>query len=138
MSGISAAIITGQPGEDGARIYAESGVPSPTLGVPGDLYIDTDYNTYYQKIDSIWILKGNFGRLIRHFITITEDMATSKQLSLQMVPVDADSVQLTPVGGPLQILDIDFSVSGANISWDGLGLDGFLESGDQVQIFYRI
>jgi len=46
-------------------------------------------------------------------------------------------VQLIPVGGPTQVLSIDYDISGAVVSWDGLGLDGIFSEGDKIQFFYQ-
>lgn len=47
-------------GKDGSLIYTGSGVPSNTLGVFTDIYIDTDTpNNFYQKDSTdVWVLKG--------------------------------------------------------------------------------
>lgn len=50
--------IGGQRGES-ASIFAESGVPSATLGNTGDFYIDTDTGLYYTKQTNGWIQEGS-------------------------------------------------------------------------------
>jgi hypothetical protein len=54
-------------GIDSASILTQAGVPANTLGVIGDLYIDTQTNNFYRKEvvtvgdGGVWVLKGTFG-----------------------------------------------------------------------------
>ena len=50
---------TGQPGKDGTSCRTGNGVPSNTLGINGDSYIDLTTWDYYVKENGIWVLKGN-------------------------------------------------------------------------------
>jgi len=70
-------------------------------------------------------------------LTLTAQMIEAGQLSLDDVPSSADTVQLIPAGGPMQFLGIDYSLVGNIIGWDGLGLDGVLEEGDILQVYYK-
>ncbi|SNW62030.1 Collagen-like protein [Orpheovirus IHUMI-LCC2] len=53
--------LQGPPGSPGSQIYTGTGIPSPTLGVDSDLYIDTATGDYYQKQNGIWVPQGTFG-----------------------------------------------------------------------------
>ena len=50
---------TGDPGADGTSVLTGAGVPSSSLGVVGDSYIDTNTWDYYVKADSGWFKQGN-------------------------------------------------------------------------------
>lgn len=49
----------GQPGQRGSQIFTGSGVPSNSLGIDRDLYIDTTSGNYYSKIGGVWVLVGH-------------------------------------------------------------------------------
>jgi len=75
--------------------------------------------------------------------TVTGTDITNGYFDLSFAAANAASIQLTPVGGPLQLKAVDYSISltgGAGgvtrISWTGLGLDGILSSGDVVIVSY--
>lgn len=70
--------------------------------------------------------------------TISGPEDVAKQLTLATAPLDATKVQMGIRGGGTQILGTDFTVSGSVLSWNGLGLDGVLTSGDQITILYKI
>lgn len=55
------AIPAGTNGTNGATWRFGSGVPSNSLGVNGDLYIDTATNNYYAKVSGAYVLQGNLG-----------------------------------------------------------------------------
>ena len=52
-------LITIPRGEDGNMIYADDGVPSPTLGQPDDHYLDLLTGDWYQNVAGTWTLIGN-------------------------------------------------------------------------------
>ena len=57
--------------------------------------------------------------------------------SLRFKIVCPQSVQLIPVGGIKQIIDKDFAVvEDKIISFEELGLDGFLEVGEEIEVYY--
>ncbi|AVL94510.1 collagen repeat protein [Moumouvirus australiensis] len=49
----------GDKGDIGSQIITGTGVPSPTLGNNGDIYIDNSTNDIYQKIGDTWVLQSN-------------------------------------------------------------------------------
>jgi hypothetical protein len=69
-------------------------------------------------------------------IVVTADMLVQKYLELQHTPTTEASIELTPAGGPMQIIGLDYLVSGNILSWDNMGLDGVLEAGDMIVILY--
>jgi hypothetical protein len=69
--------------------------------------------------------------------TLSGGDITAKQITLLDTPTNANKTRLTVIDGPMQEYGVDFSVSGAILSWNGLGLDGVLEVGDRLVITYN-
>lgn len=70
------------------------------------------------------------------FREITEGEVAAKQLTLSHLPDFAGAVRVTPVGGPMQQYGADYTVAANVLSWDGRGLEPFLEAGDTLIIEY--
>jgi hypothetical protein len=70
------------------------------------------------------------------YVTLTGPQATAKQVTLTYSPLTPAHTLLDVIGGGPQYFSSDFTVSGAVLSWNGLGLDGILASGDQLRIVY--
>lgn len=66
----------------------------------------------------------------------TPAMLAERRLLLAEAPADPLAVVLTIHHGIEQKAGIDFTVSGAELSWDGLALQALLESGDQFSVRY--
>lgn len=62
---------------------------------------------------------------------------SNKFVTLATAPVTANLTQLTVIGGPLQDYGTDFTVSGTQLSWSGLFLDGVLVSGDKLVVTHN-
>lgn len=60
----------------------------------------------------------------------------AKEVTLSNTPAIPQYVMLDVIGGGPQVYLEDFSVTGTTLSWDGLGLDGILGSGDKLRISY--
>lgn len=71
-------------------------------------------------------------------ITLTLGDITSKFVELANTPYIASDVLLSIGGAPGQTYGLDYIVSGNNLDWDGLGLDGVLVAGDVLTISYSI
>lgn len=70
-------------------------------------------------------------------ITLTAQNISDKFITLSLEPENPSQVTVVPQGGPHQKYGIDFVIIDDNkISWDGLGLDGFLEVGEHIFISY--
>lgn len=61
---------------------------------------------------------------------------STKQVELNKNPRDPSSVIAFPEGGIAQFAGIDFVVTNNILSWNQLGLDGFLELGEIITIQY--
>jgi hypothetical protein len=69
-------------------------------------------------------------------LTIGQQEVDNKQVTLSSSPSSPNSVSLTFLEGIEQDNGIDFIVNGNILSWDGLGLDGFIEVGDVIIVRY--
>jgi hypothetical protein len=70
-------------------------------------------------------------------IVLTRENIDQKKIYLEEFPV-GDIISLTPDGGIGQRVDVDFTyIEGENsISWAGLGLEGFLEVNESLEITF--
>jgi hypothetical protein len=66
---------------------------------------------------------------------ITDNDIQHKRLILVNDP-SRDTVRITPYHGDMQRLDVDYTVTGREVSWDNLALELLLEEGDVVNIRY--
>lgn len=74
--------------------------------------------------------------IITETITLDEQDLLNKFVNLSRIPQIAASIDLTPVGGPLQRYGADYLYNNGHILWDGLGLESVLEPNDQLMIQY--
>jgi len=63
-------------------------------------------------------------------VTLVTSDITNKYITLPTAPFIPDKTLLTIIGGPMQEYGVDFTISGAVLSWNGLALDGVLVAGD--------
>ncbi len=69
--------------------------------------------------------------------TLSPTDITNKFVNLTFAPDTAVDTILTVVGGPMQSYGADYTVSGSQLSWSGLFLDGVLTSGDMLVVQYN-
>jgi hypothetical protein len=69
------------------------------------------------------------------YIITNTDLVT-KSIPLPTTPSSPTSAKLTWLGVQ-QYFGPDFDIVGAAISWNGLGLDGLIELGDIVEVYYQ-
>jgi len=77
-------------------------------------------------------------------ITLSAQNITDKYVDLSETvhAAEASSVQVVPAGGPVQTIGVDFELinNGSEqlrrLSWNGLWLDGVLEAGDVMNVWY--
>lgn len=69
--------------------------------------------------------------------TLSPTDITNKFVTLSQAPDTAADTILTVIGGPMQSYGTDFTVSGSQLSWSGLFLDGVLVSGDILVIQFN-
>jgi hypothetical protein len=70
-------------------------------------------------------------------IEITQQDITNKYVTLSQTPSTPNNVILDMEGGIKQNNGIDYVVMGNILSWDGLGLDGFIDETDVLLIQYN-
>ena len=77
------------------------------------------------------------GRNYDQTLTLTAQNIAEKKIVLSFIPEFPERIKLTPDGGPQQIYGIDYIIINRNeISWDGFGLDGFLEEDEIIFLNY--
>lgn len=80
---------------------------------------------------------SNVGSSIEpEIIPITNTDVTNKYVTLTTTPLNPNAVRLNMVGGIEQLNGVDFTVTGNILSWDGLGLDGFIDNTDILIVQY--
>lgn len=97
---------------------------------------------YARNIENIATIDGLLGGggsgdwvIINHTITGGED--TAKQFTLIPAPLVPAEVSVSVLGGGNDFQDgVDYSMTGAVLSWSGLTLDGVLAAGDIVRLMY--
>lgn len=72
-----------------------------------------------------------------YLYTLTPTDISNKYITLPAVPATTGLTQLTVIGGPLQSYGTDFTVSGTQLGWSSLFLDGVLTSGDKLVVTYN-
>jgi hypothetical protein len=108
----------------------------------GEIVYDTDQNIFYggNGIENGGFPIGsgiNSSTNVTEIITLTQENIDNKEVVLNSIPIIPESVQLTPNGGIPQINGIDFQVNLNILTWNSLGLDGFLEVGDILIVQYK-
>lgn len=73
---------------------------------------------------------------ITEFRTLSGAEVTAKQLTLTQTPDTASEVSVDLIGGSAQFYATDYTVSSNILSWNGLGLDGVVATGDKLRIMY--
>lgn len=77
------------------------------------------------------------GRNYDQTLVVTAQNVAEKKFVLSFIPEFPERIKLTPDGGPQQVYGVDYIIINRNeISWDGLGLDGFLEENELVFLSY--
>jgi hypothetical protein len=126
-----------------ATIWSGNIDPSTTgFAAPvADIFISTLTSTVYQKqgaLDTNWVALASGSSPIVELRVITAGEETAKQLTLISTPASAPATIMEIAGAPSQFYGDDYNVSGAVLSWSGLGLDGILAAGDKLTISYNI
>lgn len=122
----------GEPGGDGAEQDAAR---------EGSVFYRTDspYGAFIKKgrDNSITDWRPIIGTDIKDTIVLTAQNIAEKSMKLSSTPADSSSVRFLPKNGLEQNYGEDFLVNGQDLVFGGLGLDGILEEGDTVYIYYN-
>lgn len=70
------------------------------------------------------------------FVTVTQQMIDDEQLDIGVSQADGSQVQIIPVGGPVQVPNVDYQVNGSIISWHQMGLEMVIEKDQILNITY--
>ena len=105
-----------------------------------ELVYDTDQRIFYGG-DGLtpggFPIGSNVGSsIVPERIPLTQQDIDNKFVTLSITPSFPDTVRLICEGGIEQVNGIDFQVIGNVLSWDGLGLDNFLDDTDVLIIQY--
>jgi hypothetical protein len=125
----------GIQGPRGNALLSANGAPSAWDGIDNDLYLDLSNGYLYKKLSGVWGYQAYITPQQKKF-TISAADISAKQITLVPTPNDPDEVTLEFLTGGGQENGVDFEVTSNVISWDGLGLDGFIELGDNLVIQY--
>jgi hypothetical protein len=127
----------GIQGPRGNAILSGNGAPSPAPnnGIENDLYLNLDNGYLYKKLSGVWTYQAYITPQQKKFTISPVDIAAG-HVTLIPTPNDPDTVTLEFLSGGGQENGVDFEVIGDILSWDGLGLDGFIESGDIIIVRY--
>ena len=96
-----------------------------SVGVTRGLVSNTQYNSFLA--DKYKVEK----------FTLDGTDITNKYVTIAVAPTDATDTRLMIIGGVEQEYSVDFTVTGLQVGWNGLGLDGFLEVGDDLIVVYN-
>jgi hypothetical protein len=138
----------------GNKIISVLGVESPagTFALPilasdpgsptnGYMYYNSTSNTakIYQAgaWETISIGSGGGASYFVNRITLTSTDIANKYVTLTGTPTTLTATILHIIGGIIQDYSVDFTVTGSQLSWNGLGLDGVLEDGDKLVIQFN-
>jgi len=125
----------GVQGIRGFSLLSGEGSPITSAGINQDLYMDIISGFIYKKLFGTWVYQ-TYLRPQQKKITISSLQFFEKQVTLYPEPSNPDLVTLEFLSGGGQENGIEFNVVGDVLSWDGLGLDGFIEIGDIIIVRY--
>jgi hypothetical protein len=105
-----------------------------------EIVFDTNQNIFYGgddvTIGGFPIGQGVQNSIPKQVIELTTLDITNKYVILNFTPLVPEAITVVPVGGPEQLLGIDYIITGNVLSWDSLGLDGILDNTDKLVIHY--
>ena len=103
------------------------------------------YDTYYLALSNKAVDLNEltiFTSGINHFVTyrtLSSQDISDGMFSLPgfaATPADASNIALNVVGGPSQVLGLDYGIEYGNLVWKGYALEPFLAAGDILRIVY--
>ncbi|MEM4385830.1 MAG: hypothetical protein QXD03_04720 [Candidatus Anstonellales archaeon] len=81
-------------------------------------------------------ISNNVDETVVDVFTLTSTDISNKYVTLSKSPAYPTKVILEVKGAPSQFYGDDYVVSGSQLSWNGLGLDGLLIEGDKIRAIY--
>jgi hypothetical protein len=71
-----------------------------------------------------------------NYFTLTSTNILEKKITLNSIPAVPEKTILDVITGGPQKYETDFVVTGNELSWDGLNLDGELSEGEDLRVEY--
>lgn len=68
-------------------------------------------------------------------VTLSPAQITAKAITLPQTPI-VGTAMIIPENGVAQFVDIDFTVTGTLLSWNGLPFEQLAEAGDVIKVVY--
>lgn len=131
-------------GADGSQIFTGSTAPSSLLGKNTDVYVNTANGNFYKKLAGSWVLQGNIrgpagpsGSGNVQYFTLNGSQISAKAVTLGSAPGTPNFTRVDIIGGITQEYGADFTVSGNQLSWSGLGMEPILAAGDKLVVSYN-
>lgn len=84
-----------------------------------------------------WVTSAASSPYFVNTFTLSSTDITNKFVTLSGAPDTPADTILTVIGGPMQSYGADFTVSGSQLGWSGLFLDGVLSSGDKLVVQFN-
>lgn len=70
------------------------------------------------------------------YFTLGASEVTAKEIELAGVPASANKTLVSVDGAANCFYNLDYTVTGKKVKWNGTRLDGLLETGDRIQVVY--
>lgn len=131
----------GIQGPRGNAINSGTGVPSPSLGIELDLYLDISTGYLYKKLSGVWVYQTYITAQQKKF-NITAQNILDKYVTLSPPPSNPAIVTLEFLSGSGQENGVEFKVTGSTLSWaedllNGIiGMEGFIAENDVIIVRY--
>jgi hypothetical protein len=113
----------------------------PGSAAEGDMYYNTGSKVVRIYQNAVWqnmIASVTSAALLAvEPFTLSSGDISNKFITLSAAPTAPTKTQLSVIGGPAQAYGTDFTVTGTQLSWSGLFLDGVLVAGDIVTVQYE-
>lgn len=120
------------------HIVRKSTSPTSTPPEAGIHWINTSTREEFFSVGTSsvldWIPRA--AKINPEVFLLTQEHIEAKAITLSRVAPFPEFVSLAPRGGLVQDFGVDFTVEGNILSWDGLGLDGQLEAGDEIIVHF--
>ena len=123
---------------NGQAITLPSAISDPGAAVPGDMYYNSTSNSIRYYNGSTWVSlgTGSSSYTVNTFTLNSTDISNGF-VTLTGTPTIASDTILNVVSGVTQAYSIDYTVTGNQLSWGGLGLSGILASGDRLIVQFN-
>lgn len=125
-------VVGGQP------ITFPSAASDPVSAVNGDVYYNTGSNEFRAYQNGSWTTLGSStGNYNVDKFTLSGTDITNKYVTLSGSPTTPSDTILNIVGGVVQNYSTDFTITGSQLGWNGLALDGMLTAGDILLVQFN-